>query len=121
MEIETVIFSSVFNDREECYNQDELKESQGISIPFFNENDYIGQIAINLSDIIGFEQGQVAHNGEMLDCVYGINKVPTIYTRNLLIDKEEFKEMLEYVHNTKIPLASEYLKQIRDASSKKIN
>lgn len=125
MDIETVIFSSVYSNNEERYTNNQLFESQGIPVPFHNTQDYIGQVAVDLTKIVGFEEGQVSYNGDILDCVYGMydaqREEEIIYTRNLLVDKEEFKEMLEYVHNTKILLASEYIKQIRDASNKKVN
>lgn len=117
MEMETVIFSTVMSDLEEIHGQRLLHETQGISIPFHRKRDYIDQVAIDLSKIKGFDVGEVSYNGEMLACVYGEYDTPNTYTRNLLVKKEEFREMLEYVHNTKIPMASEYLKQIRDASS----
>lgn len=121
MEKDIVIFSSVFADKEETYTQEQLEETQGIPIPFHNKEDYIGQIAVNLSNVIGFEEGQCSFNDQTLNCIYAEYNKPNEYTRNLLISKEEFREMLEYVHSIKIPKASEYLKQIRDASSKKVN
>ncbi len=101
----------------ESYERELQVELSGpSSVEYCRKNDYIATIALEMDTVIDYEVGKVYVNDNLHNCIYARIE-DDISSRNLLIEEEDFKKILEYTRNCKIKSAVEILNIIRNESN----
>lgn len=113
VEFKTVRASSL-----EQYEKSKDMELQGkdIHLEFFNTQDYITSIFVEMDDIIDFTVGKAYCNSEVFECIY-IRFTEENISPNILIKGEEFKRILEHTRNMKIKTSDEILNIIHNENN----
>lgn len=104
-------FKTVRASAKEAFEKNKLSETGMVNQEYYNEEDYITSIFIEIDDVVDFTVGKVYHNSEVHECVY-IRFVEENVSTNVLINGEDFKRILESVRGCKIKTASQILNQL---------
>ena len=106
-------FKTVRASSKEEFEKEKLSEmgTSFINKEYFNKEDYITSIFIEIDDVVDFTVGRTYHNSQVHECVY-IRFNEQDISSNILIKGEDFKRILESVRGCKIKTASEILNQL---------
>lgn len=108
-----VEFKTVRASSKEAFEKENLSEmgTAFTNKEFFNKEDYITSIFIEMDDVVDFTVGRTYHNSQIHECIY-IRFTEEDVSPNVLIKGEDFKRILESVRGCKIKTASEILNQL---------
>jgi hypothetical protein len=96
-----VEFKSVICDIEETHEREVQQEMHGITPEVFKEKDILMSTVIDMDRVISWDETTVVYNNTIKKCVFA-KMDDESWTRHLLIDSDKFKQIYEYVHNTKV-------------------
>jgi hypothetical protein len=119
MEKYIVEFQSIYADSIEVSEINfALEKASDLCIDpnFYHTKDYMGVSAIDLTRVVGYDEGTVYFNDQVLSCVYAefVNKDgASYYSRNLLYKLEDFKTLIEYVNKLKVKTPSQVMHEIQ--------
>lgn len=108
-----VSFPSVYSDTKESWERDQIEEAGIVPLSYEREKDFIGTTAINMSLVLGYCEGIVSYNGQDISCMY-LEIKPDVFTRNILIKREELDMILGYVNNTVVFSSKELIKTLKE-------
>lgn len=112
-----VEFKTVRGSSKESFEKEQASEIGGTSSKeFFNTEDYITSIFVEMDDIVDFTVGRTYYNDTMYECVY-IRFTDENISPNVLVKGEDFKRILESIRGCKIKTASEILNQLNNENN----
>lgn len=111
-------FKTVRASSKESFEKEQLSEMGGAlgNKEFFNTEDYITSIFVEMNDVVDFTVGRTYHNNQLYECVY-IRFTDENISPNVLIKGEDFKRILESIRGCKIKTASEILNQLNNENN----
>lgn len=108
-------FKTVRSNLKELFEKEKLVE-MGNQPVFENQEDYITSTFLEMDDVVDFAVGNVWFNGNTIECVYA-RLITDENTSNLIIDRRDFKKIIEYTKNCKIKTADEILNLISNENN----
>ena len=112
-----VEFKTVRASSKEQFEKEQLSEMGGMNNKeFFNTEDYITSLFVEMDDVVDFTVGRIYYNDKMCECVY-IRFTDENISPNVLIKGEDFKRILENIRGCKIKTASEILNQLNNENN----
>ena len=112
-----VEFKTVRASSKEQFEKEQLSEMSGMNNKeFFNTEDYITSLFVEMDDVVDFTVGRTYHNDKMYECVY-IRFADESIGPNVLVKGEDFKRILENIRGCKIKTASEILNQLNNENN----
>jgi hypothetical protein len=111
-----VEFKTVRGSSKEVFEKEQTSELGIANKEFFNTEDYITSIFIEMDDVVDFTVGRTYYNSEMYECVY-IRFADESIGPNVLVKGEDFKRILENIRGCKIKTASEILNQLNNENN----
>jgi len=112
-----VEFKTVRASSKEQFEKEQISEIGGMnSKEFFNTEDYITSIFVEMDDVVDFTVGRTYYNDKMYECVY-IRFTDESIGPNVLVKGEDFKRILESIRGCKIKTASEILNQLNNENN----
>lgn len=111
-----VEFKTVKSNLEENFEREKQAEMNGTySLEFFRQRDYIDKFFVELDEVIDFEGARVYCNNEVHNCVF-VRVGEEAFLRNILIEPEEFKKIIEWNRNCTIKTAEQIINSINNES-----
>ena len=112
-----VEFKTVRASSKEEFEKEQLSEMGGMNNKeFFNTEDYITSLFVEMDDVVDFTVGRTYHNTQLYECVY-IRFTDENIGPNVLVKGEDFKRILENIRGCKIKTASEILNQLNNENN----
>ena len=112
-----VEFKTVRASSKEEFEKEQLSEMGGMNNKeFFNTEDYITSLFVEMDDVVDFTVGRTYHNTQLYECVY-IRFTDESIGPNVLVKGEDFKRILENIRGYKIKTASEILNQLNNENN----
>jgi hypothetical protein len=112
-----VEFKTVRASSKEQFEKEQVSEMGGKNFKeFFNTEDYITSLFIEIDNVVDFTVGRTYYNDKMYECIYIRFKDESI-SPNVLIKGKDFKRILENIRGCKIKTASEILNQLNNENN----
>ena len=110
-------FKTVRASSKEQFEKEQLSEMGSMNNKeFFNTEDYITSLFVEMDDVVDFTVGRTYYNDKMYECVY-IRFADESIGPNVLVKGEDFKRILENIRGCKIKTASEILNQLNNENN----
>ena len=109
-------FQTVRASSKEAFEKEKYSELGTANTEFYNTEDYITSIFLEMNDVVDFTVGRTYFNSQILECIY-VRLVEENISPNILVKGEDFKRILESIRGCKIENASQILNRLNNENN----